>query len=315
MNWFRKLGGSTDTVGIEVLPDGLAVAVKASSGGAQGIRAMTVLTGEAADSKLEEMLSRYVADNGLAGARCNLVLAHGDYQLLLVEAPDVPDEDLRDAIRWRIKDLVSMPLENAVVDVFQLPADGVRGAKRMVYVVVAEINRVKGLIDMVREAELELEAIDIGEMALRNVSLLQDEGQADARGVGFARITEGAGTVSLYRGGNLYLSRQFQLNYSGGLLDELPVDSLILEFQRSLDYYERQMGQAPPGALYICGTNVSQDKVTPELSRALSVPLKYLEIESYFQFGDGAERDLSQVCIGALGGTLRAGPRARMGGA
>lgn len=197
-----------------------------------------------------------------------------------------------------------MPLENAVVDVFQLPADGVRGSKRMVYVVVAELNRIKSLIEMVRESELELEAIDIGEMALRNLSLLQDEG-ADARGVGFARITEGSGTVSLYRDGNLYLSRQFQLNYRGGLLDELPIDSLILEFQRSLDYYERQMGQAPPGVMYLCGTNVSQDKVTQELSRALSVPLRYLDIENYFQFGDSTEKDLSHVCIGALGGALR----------
>lgn len=305
MSWFKKLGGARETVGIEVFPGGLAVAAKTVSDGPPGVRAMTVLTTEAADAKLEEMLGRYVADNGLEGARCNLVLAHSDYQLLLVEAPDVPDADLRDAIRWRIKDLVSMPLENAVVDVFQLPADGVRGSKRMVYVVVAEINRIKSLIEMVRESELELEAIDIGEMALRNLSLLQDEGQADARGVGFARVTEGSGTVSLYRGGNLYLSRQFQLNYPAGLLDELPVDSLILEFQRSLDYYERQMGQAPPGVMYLCGTNVSEDKVTPELSRALSVPLKYLEIENYFRFGEGAEKDLSHVCIGALGGALR----------
>ena len=304
MSWFRKLGGARETVGIEVFPGGLAVAAKTPSDGPPGIRAMRVLTKEAADTKLAEMLARYVADNSLTGSRCNLVLGHGDYQLLLVEAPDVPDADLRDAIRWRIKDLVSMPLENAVVDVFQLPADGVRGSKRMVYVVVAEINRIKSLIEMVREAELELEAIDIGEMALRNLSLLQDEG-ADARGVGFARITEGSGTVSLYRGGNLYLSRQFQLNYHGGLLDDLPIDNLILEFQRSLDYYERQMGQAPPGVMYICGTNVSLDKVTPELSRALSVPLKYLEIENYFQFADGTENDLSHVCIGALGGALR----------
>lgn len=226
MSWLKKLGGARETVGIEVFPGGLAVAAKTVSDGPPGVRAMTVLTTEAADAKLEEMLGRYVADNGLEGARCNLVLAHGDYQLLLVEAPDVPDADLRDAIRWRIKDLVSMPLENAVVDVFQLPADGVRGSKRMVYVVVAEINRIKSLIEMVRESELELEAIDIGEMALRNLSLLQDEGQTDARGVGFARVTEGSGTVSLYRGGNLYLSRQFQLNYPAGLLDELPVDSL-----------------------------------------------------------------------------------------
>lgn len=305
MSWLRKLGGARETVGIEVFPGGLAVAANTHADGLPGIRAMTVLAKEAADTKLEEMLARYVADNDLAGAKCNLVLAHGDYQLLLVEAPDVPDADLRDAIRWRIKDLVSMPLENAVVDVFQLPADGVRGSKRMVYVVVAELNRIKSLIDMVRESELELEAIDIGEMALRNLSLLQDEGGADARGVGFARITEGSGTVSLYRGGNLYLSRQFQINYRGGLLDELPLDNLILEFQRSLDYYERQMGQAPPGVIYLCGTNVSQDKVTQELSRALSVPLRYLDIESYFEFGDGTEKDLSQVCIGALGGALR----------
>ena len=305
MSWFKNFTGASLTVGIEILPEGMAVAVKSSAPGNSAVQAINMLSDEVGD--IGEQLEEFVGSRGLKGADCNVVLAQGEYQLLLVEAPDVPEPELREAIRWRIKDLISTPLEMTAIDVFKLPSDGVRGGKKMVYVVTADLNKIKRIISLVNDAGLKLKAIDIVELAIRNLSLLKDEGQPGERGIGIARITQGAGTVSLYRDGNLYLSRQFQINYEAGLLDELPADHLILELQRSLDYYERQMGQKPPVAVYLCGDNISEDKVTAELSGALSAPLKFLAIEELIQFGEESDSRLAHLCIGALGGAMRIG--------
>ena len=52
---------------------------------------------------------------------CITTLDIGAYSLLFVEAPDVPSSELRAAIRWRVKDLIDFHIDDAVIDVFDVP--------------------------------------------------------------------------------------------------------------------------------------------------------------------------------------------------
>jgi len=45
--------------------------------------------------------------------RCVALLQRQHYQLLPMDAPDVPREDWRAAVRWKIKDMVEFPVETA----------------------------------------------------------------------------------------------------------------------------------------------------------------------------------------------------------
>jgi len=311
---FSRVSGNPSSVGIELQKNGLAVVVcrcakndlsAAGEAGMPSITATQLLLDESADNGQLSMLRDFVEEQGLRQARCNLVLPSSAYQLLLVEAPDVPEQELRDAIRWRVKDLISIPLDQAAFDLFMLPADGSRGGKKMAYVVVVERAKLVSLIELIQHAGLELNAIDIGELALRNIAFLKEVSREEGHGVALVRLVEGGGVVSLYRKGNMYLSRQFLISYNGGLLDDIPIDNFILEVQRSLDYYERQMGQPPPTVLYICGENISEDKVTIDIKRGLSVPVEYLAVEKTFSVAEGIEESLLNSCVVALGGALR----------
>ncbi len=304
MEWLDRLSAKKGVVGIEVLPQGLVVAAKGCFGRSATIDILNFISIGSEFSDLQKQLGHFVHKHKIAKRLCHVILGPKDYQLLLVEAPDVPEDDLREAIRWKIKDLISMPVEKAVVDVFSLPKDANKAAKRMVYAVVSHIDRIQELIELVNESGLTLSSIDIGEMAMRNVSCVIAK-SIQERGVGVVRLSEGEGVVSLYRDGNLYLSRQFHIDYNGGLLDELPIEQLTLEVQRSLDYYERQMGLDPPAALYVCGENVSADKITLDLIRSLTVPTKFLAPEKDITFVEGIDEGMMQVGIGALGGVFR----------
>ena len=39
------------------------------------------------------------------------VMPLGSYNLLQIEAPKVPPEELRSAVRWRVKDLIDFPID------------------------------------------------------------------------------------------------------------------------------------------------------------------------------------------------------------
>lgn len=302
LNWLRRFAPKRGVVGLELLADGMALAARNETGLFQVLAMFNKNLHQ--DQTATEFLRAVVEKHGLESESCHLVLPQGSYQLLLVEAPDVPEDELREAIRWRIKDLISIPLENAALDIFLLPDNASRG-KRMVYVVVADLSYLQSCIELVSEGGLRLKSIDIGELALRNISLLKEEGRAGGRGLGMIRINAGAGNVSLYQEGNLYLSRSFQVNYKGGLLDELPEDNLMLEIQRSLDYYERQMGQRPPAALYVFGENISDDKLGQDFRRGLTGDVKVLQLGDYISESDDVPTGLIAPCLAAIGASLR----------
>ena len=303
MVWWNHHKLALPRVGLELLPDGLALAC--SSGTVTDAAITTVTLLPCAVDQRESVLVDFVSQQKLQNAVCNLVLPPSDYQLLLVEAPQVPDEEMRAAVRWRLKDLINIPLESAVVDLFNLPLGATRSGKRMIFVVVTELQKVQELLTMVAATGLKISVIDIAEMALRNLTLLLPPEQTEDRGVAVVRIQQGKGNLGLYRNGNLYLSRQFELNYGGGLLDELPDEDLILEMQRSVDYAERQMGQTPPSAIYLCGDNISGDKITDGIKRGLAAPVCVLPLQSLIS---SEQNDaILQSCAGAIGGALRAG--------
>lgn len=309
MQFLKSRTAGKATVGLELSRAGVAVVVLGHSAKGRAIRACTLLAAQGQGASIQSCqsdLSALVEKLQLKSTRCNLVLAKEDYQLLLVEAPEVPDAEIKEAIRWRIKDLITTPVDKAALDIFLLPDDGARGGKKMVYVVVAEKTRIKDIVDLVAQSQLALNSIDIVELAIRNITLVLPDEAAQTRGTAIVRIGEGVGSVSVYKQGNLYLSRQFQIQYNGGLLDELPVESLALEVQRSLDYYERQMGQAQPASLYVCGENITEDKVNEELKRALPVAVNWLDICALVPSNEEEpDEGIAQLCVGALGACLR----------
>ena len=304
IKWPRKKTAN-EYVGLELRDDGVAIVHRQAADYGSLLKHVDFLPAEITTSR-EKILGDYVKSQGLQHLPCNVVLSQGQYQLLLVDAPDVPDDEMRSALRWKIKDLVSMSLDDAAIEFFRLPEDGAHSRKKMVYVVIAEMERLRSIVGLIKDVDLALESIDINELVMRNLASSLIDPQFDGRGVAIARLRQGRGSVSLFKKGSLYLSRQFDLEYQAGLLEDLPEDILALELQRSLDYYERQMGQAAPGVVYICGDGVTEDKVTDSLRASLASSIQYMDVSAVFSMADDVDGLVLQQCLGAIGGSLRA---------
>ena len=301
MNFTPWKKSTPGLVGLEVSEQGIAFAYVDDSNGQSQLCNCDMLMANDGQLPKDQFRDR-IQQLNLTGARCNVVLPAGSYNLLLVEAPNVADDELRDAIRFRVKDMLSFPLSEALIDVFPLPADSSRSGRKMVYVVAARESDVRDIMALVELAELQLAYVDIAEMALRNITEQLDVGQ---RGVAVVRLMQGQATLALLREGNMYLSRQFDLPYNAGLFDELPEDQLVLELQRSLDYYERQMGQVPPGNIYLCGDNVSADKISDNLNTSVAADVSALELAQALQSPNSIDESMMQLCVSAIGGALR----------
>lgn len=229
-----------------------AATITRPSGAGAELSACTRLVLDAADSN--RGLKQLSADRGASQPPLTCLLNADDYQLLLVEAPEVQPEELRAAVRWRIKDLINFHVDDAAIDVFDIPGQSHRGQNKMMYAVAARASAVQACANRVLDAGLPLAVIDIPEMALRNLAALHP---ADTNGLAMLHLEQHHGFITLTRGQTLYLARHLDHGWQAlqrtvsleGLLD-----NIVLEIQRSLDYYESHYDTAAITELVVTPT-------------------------------------------------------------
>ena len=301
MVWFaKKTTTAGGLLGIETGPEGIALARVQQVPG-EAPRLLDCLFRKATPAEQPALLKSLVSERGLADMPVNLVLHPATYQMLLLDAPDVPAEELRDAMRWRVKDLIAEPIEQVVVDAFCLPEDAYRGRSRMAYCAVLSKAHMQAFGDLIKQAGLHLHSIDITAMAFRNLGLLAG---ADNMNIALLRLRSSEGLICVQNGADLYMARRIEqgLDNAGG-----DYGAVTLEIQRSLDYFESQLGKGYINRLLLFPTKRDGAAALQALGNGLAVKLQALDLRELFPGQASAELDQAEqaYCMAAVGAALR----------
>jgi MSHA biogenesis protein MshI len=263
--------------------------------------------------RTEPVDSEHPADKALAGlvreldlkhARCTTVLNDGDYQLVLTEAPEVPPEELKAALRWRVKDLIDFHINDATLDVFDLP-DVRGGAAREMYVVAARTRAVQERIGRLESAGAGLEIIDIPELAQRNVAVLLPQ---DSQGVVFLWLHASGGSLTLTRQGALYLTRPLTIGtnmLANAERRHAYFDQIVLEVQRSLDYYESHFREAPIRNLVLAPLATDVPGLVEHLRGSLNVQIGSADLATLIDCEVEVPVPSQARCLATIGAALR----------
>jgi len=237
------------------------------------------------------------------------VLSPGEYQLLQVDAPKVPEEELKAAVRWSIKDMLSYHVDDATLDVLRIPASQTTGdRKKSIYVVAAANDLIKARSELFEHAHIALRVIDIPEMAQRNIAALFEH---TGRALAMLAFDESGCLLTFTSGGELYLSRRIEI--SAGQLQDVNTslcqqyfDRLELELQRSIDHFERQFSHLSVRRILVSAP--MQGEVVERLSKSLDLQVERLDLAEVMDFSAVPELagDEDRVyALHALGGALR----------
>lgn len=220
-----------------------------------------------------------------------------------VEAPDVDPSELRAAIRWRIKDLIDYHIDDAVVDVFEVPDPQGRGGARMMFAVAARLRFVQEVVDTIEASGLRPQAVDVAELALRNLAARVPE---QAGGVALIALGERRGLITVCQGDSLYLARNLEFG-SRELLDdgELRYESLVLELQRSLDYYESQLAGIPASRILVAPMSGPREALVEYLNRQMGAAAYGLDLEQILELEAPVPAAVQTSGLYAVGAALR----------
>lgn len=263
------------------------------------------------------------------------LLDPADYQLLKVDTPPVPREELKAAARWQIKEMVDTSLEELTLDVMHVGGD-VERPHRQLFVVAARSNAIQALTDGAAAVNDQIGIVDIWETALRN--LLSRQARVDelpSRACAAVLIDEGHCLLVVCAGDELFYTRRIEADAGllarargeqpGAAVAELPLgfeyqpggafdagatqeSPLVVELQRSIDVWERSWPELPLARLYVV-TAAHAAEVASLIQRELGLrtlaldPLAAFAAERPAPEGDAALA--MAACLPLLGAALR----------
>ena len=313
MGFFKKARNTADWLALVPQRDGIAAAsVRPAAADARPAVTVAVFF---PGSLSADTLDKAAKDVHSAQYRCTTVLAGGEYQFMSVESPNVPRDELKSAMRWRLKDILDFPVAEATFDVLDVPLDpnAVVRPQQSVFAVAARNTVIAARQQLFTAARVKLRAIDIPEMAQRNVSALLEQ---DGRGVALLSFGEDGGLLTVSWRGELYLSRRIDATLAQ-LLDadherkHQVFDKITLELQRSLDNFERQFSFISVAKLVLAPTGASG--LEEYLSSNLYTRVETLDLATLLDLDavpDLAAPERQQRFFVPIGAALRSGEEA-----
>lgn len=253
-----------------------------------------------------ELIAELIERRGINTQSVKMVLCDSRYKFLLAEAPQAPIESLRAIMPVKIKDSLPWRLSEITADVLMLPSDAFRGRKRSVYVAVANNPYLEEQLEMLKSIRVEPVGVTTVEIALKAYWRLLETPAAVT--VGILCMTESGGVIIMVCDGAIYLARRMAIALdtlgAEGVNKQDVFDQVILEIQRSVDFYESQLGKGPVSKIVLLQPPVDLGIGFDYIEQNISVDIELFRPLEQLEY----THDLTQVeesnCMGALGAAL-----------
>ncbi|MFZ3084680.1 hypothetical protein [Rhodoferax ferrireducens] len=263
---------------------------------------------------------------GLKGFEARIMLRPEQYQLLQIDTPAVPPEELRSAARYQIRDMIHTHIDDVTLDVMRVGDDQQKG-KGHLFVVAATNAVMREVLDLGDSMHWSVSVIDIQETAQRNLqnALAARDGRAERANAALVLVNGQKAVLTISANDELFYTRSFDLpedffeaaweQGSGVSVADAPdaaaftpVEDYVPDYNGernaySHDYAGRQLNDrsAPPG---VSGSDASAQRFLVEVQRSLdvwdrtwsSMPLHGLRV-----YAGGRSEELAQWLAAQLG--------------
>ncbi|NLU51941.1 MAG: pilus assembly protein PilM [Clostridiaceae bacterium] len=232
--------------------------------------------------KFNVYLQKLIEQNGFKAREVVIGVNNQDVIVRFATFPKVPQDKIRNMIRFQAQDYIPIPLEELQLDYVVLGEEGNdSGAGLNVLLVGARKKMLNDFIEAVSKSNLTITEIDSTMLALGRAALLESN---DGN---FALITfnNDIGNIMIFNNGFLAIART--VSFSNTLLNQPDFedaedtldaisDILLGEVRTSVNYFRSQTYQ-DVARFCILGTSTYQNAVAEKLSLATGLSFEVLE--------------------------------------
>jgi MSHA biogenesis protein MshI len=267
----------TQTLAVSLQPECVGFCVFQADGTLSHIESVPIVSKTRLDI-INEFLNEHKT---LAGANTHVIINHGSYSLVQVEKPNVPETEISSALKWLVKDLVPIAPDNMVCDYFDIA--GQQTQPERVNVVCAKKDELQALVEALLTHQLNIVEITIPEFCFAKlipptedpVLLVCQQPAAD-----ITLLVAREGRLEFFRHlrgfTQIYEQSEQELTYG-------TIDSLSLEIQKSIDYYERQLKLPPVQKIALLLPIKTEAFLAEKIAENMHLPLTLAELPESMQ--------------------------------
>lgn len=238
-------------------------------------------------SAIATAIDNFCQQHQLKTPACTLMLPASSYQMLLVEAPPVNQDELAEALQWKVKDLLHTAVEDSIIDGFLLPEDAYRGRQKMAYAIVAQRTELQTLANSLATINVDLDRIEVPELVLLR---LLESYPRESHTEMIVVIGRQGGFLMVVADQALYLSRVIDISEqalgaeSNELSNNRHFDNFILEMQRSRDYFESQIGKGTIDRVLLAPLQHHASTLSQEMHERLGTSVELINTSVITEF-------------------------------
>ena len=163
------------------------------------------------EDSLEDFAERLIA-LGLKGLPVRAMLRPEQYQILQIDAPAVPPEELRSAARWQIKEMLDKHVDDVTLDVMRV-GDGKQKGAAQLFVVTAANVLVRAVLDLGDAMNWTVPVIDVQDMAQRNLqsALARVDGRLERANAALVLVGERQALLTISANEELFYTRRLDI--------------------------------------------------------------------------------------------------------
>lgn len=230
------------------------------------------------------------------------LLEHNDYQRIQIEKPNVPDDELKEAVRWTLKDLVNTPVEDITLDIIHIPksSDG-ENNQDYIYVAFAQNKFIAKLSNTLIDAKVNLKYIEARMMAQRNIAnYLAVDGEGEA----LLTFSANGALLTFTHQGEICNARFIEIDVDK---TDGSFEKISLEIQRSLDGFESKFRNIFIKKLLVAPFDI-REQFCAHLRESIYTKVETFELSDIFDFAPNVDLgDMSRQSsfLHVLGAALR----------
>ncbi|MDV6315935.1 Type II secretory pathway component [Idiomarina sp. HP20-50] len=236
----------------------------------------------------------------LKQAQVTLVLGTDLYESVQVDRPMLDPEEISESLKYSLSDLVSFSADDVIADYYEFPEQP--SGQDKIVAVAASKHHLTPWVEFLNDRELLLTDIAIAELTLPRLSETQSHAELllyqnptgnyiaqinTPKGLMFSRLLRGVSDIS---------------NYTKSEMEAGALEPLATELQRSVDYFESHLRQAPISRIVAAVEHTQLAIVEKCLTQLLAVDCTtYQYPEWAIELREGDYSDLAG--LGAFSGT------------
>jgi MSHA biogenesis protein MshI len=185
--------------------------VRARASGAGVFEVLQLGVERQGEDSMDDFVRRLQA-LGLKGMTAHAMLQPEQYQLLQIDAPAVPPEEMRPAARFQIREMVQSHIDDITLDVMRV-GDGEQKGQAHLFVVAVTNAVIREFTTLADAMHWTLPVIDIQETAQRNLqsALVAKSGKADRANAALVVVDGHQAVLTISAHEELFYTRRLEL--------------------------------------------------------------------------------------------------------